>query len=121
MRRIAFGVVCLALVAVVFLAVFPTRALLEQAGARRDAQVQLHALVARNAALDAEARRLGTDAEIERLARSHYNLVRPREEAYALLPSRDDPPVRVTPRLAGEAHRPRPWWARAWDRLRSVL
>ena len=121
MKRIAFGVACLALVAVVFLAVFPTRALLDQARARRDAKVELHALVARNRALDGEARRLGTDAEIERLARTHYNLVRPGEEAYAVLPSRDDPPVRVTPRLAGQASPRRPWWARAWERLRSAV
>ena len=50
---------------------------------------------------------LGTDAEIERLARENYNLVRPGEEAYAVLPP--PPPV---PEL------PDTW---PFDRLRGVL
>ena len=36
---------------------------------------------------------LGTDEEIERIAREQYNLVFPGEEAYGILPATPPPPV----------------------------
>jgi cell division protein FtsB len=39
---------------------------------------------------------LHTDAAIERLAREQYNLVKPGEEAYAILPARPAPSTTTT-------------------------
>ena len=40
-----------------------------------------------NSRLTDQANKLHTDAEVERLAREQYDLVRPGEEAYAILPT----------------------------------
>ena len=76
----------LVLVAVLFVAVFPTRTWLAQRGDRDTAARQLSVLRAQNAVLEQRVAALRTDAEIERLARKEYHLVRPGEEAYAVLP-----------------------------------
>lgn len=80
--------------AVLFVAVFPTRAVLAQRADLADARAELAAIEATNAELEARIEDLGTDAEIERIAREEYNLVYPGEEAYALLPA---PPVETPP------------------------
>ena len=46
----------------------------------------LEQLRIQNAKLQAQVDALGTDAEIERIARSEYSLVFPGEETYAVLP-----------------------------------
>lgn len=87
-------VVSIVAIGVLFVGVFPTRAFLAQ---RRDiaaAEEDLAAIEATNAELSARVSALGTDAEIERLAREQYNLVFPGEEAYALLPA-PEPPIPV--------------------------
>jgi cell division protein FtsB len=66
--------------------VFPTRTWLAQRAATEGAEEQLAVLREQNEALEERARLLHSDAEIERLARDQYNLVRPGEEAYAVLP-----------------------------------
>lgn len=73
-------------VGVLFVAVFPTRSYLAQRASVRQAQRRLDTLDRQNRRLAAEARRLTTPAEVERLARSQYGLVRPGEQAYAILP-----------------------------------
>jgi cell division protein FtsB len=87
MRRGRAGLVfaALALVGVIALAVFPTKALLAQRRERTQLDAQVAQLSAQNDALQARTDQLGTDAEIERLARQ-YNLVMPGEEAYFILP-----------------------------------
>ncbi|MBA2282023.1 MAG: septum formation initiator family protein [Acidimicrobiia bacterium] len=74
-------------IAALFVGVFPTRAVLTQRQQLGAAEQNLAALDAENAALEARIEALGTEAEIERLARLQYNLVFPGEEAYALLPA----------------------------------
>ena len=74
-------------VGVLFLAVFPTRTWLDQRRQRDTVAERVSVLREQNRRLQARARQLHTDAEIERLAREQYNLVRPGEEAYALLPA----------------------------------
>jgi cell division protein FtsB len=69
--------------------VFPTRQWLAQREATEAAEEQLAVLREQNGALEDRARLLHSDAEIERLAREQYNLVRPGEEAYAVLPPRE--------------------------------
>jgi len=72
--------------AILFVGIFPTRAFLSQRAAIAAAAEQLRDLESTNAQLEERVRALGTDEEIERLAREQYSLVFPGEEAYALLP-----------------------------------
>ena len=74
-------------IAFLFIGVFPTRALLAQRSDIASAEATLEHLEARNAELGGRVDALGTDAEIERIAREQYHLVYPGEEAYALLPA----------------------------------
>lgn len=71
--------------------VFPTRTWLAQREALAETEVQLEGLVAEREALEARIAQLDTDAEIEAIARSQYGLVRPGEEAYAILPAPERP------------------------------
>jgi cell division protein FtsB len=93
LRRLVWPVL-VSVVAVVVLvaAVLPTRTYLAQRASISRAQEQLEVLDEQNRALEERAAELRDDAEIERLAREQYNLVRPGEEAYALLPSPAAPP-----------------------------
>jgi cell division protein FtsB len=118
-KRVVIAVVTLAIVAVLFIAVFPTQALLAQRREHQAMAVQVARMTKNNDALEAQARKLKDDAEIERLAREQYNLVRPGEEAYALLPSA--PPVQVAqPHVEGHTHAVRlPWWKRWWRSVAS--
>jgi cell division protein FtsL len=72
--------------AVMAIGVFPTRQYLAQRSATAERQTTLEQLRAENANLQSRVDALSTDAEIERIARSEYNLVRPGEESYAILP-----------------------------------
>ena len=80
-------------VGVLFVGVFPTRAILDQRADLDRAAARLAVVDERNAELEARVEALGTDAEIERLAREQYNLVFPGQEAYAILPAPPAPPV----------------------------
>ena len=101
LRRLVWPIVVSVLfVVVLFAAVFPTRTFLAQRASISGAQEQLDVLEEQNAALEARADLLRDDAEIERLAREQYNLVRPGEEAYALLPA-PAPPSTVAPAEEG--------------------
>ena len=87
----------LATVLVLFIAVFPARTYLDQRHQRQQVVAQINATNAQNHALEQRIAALHTDAEVERLAREQYNLVRPGEEAYAILPSRKAPPAAPPP------------------------
>ena len=112
MRRRGWAVVVsLVVIGVLFVAVFPTRTWLTQ---RRDllaTEQRLAVLATENAELAARVQRLNTDAEIERLAREQYNLVRPGEEAYAILPSAP-PPRPPAPRRPPEQPG---FWSEVWE------
>ena len=115
MKRAAWPLmVSVVIVGLLFLAVFPTRTYL---GQRRDlsaAQQRLEVLNSENARLAARVDRLNTDQEIERLAREQYSLVKPGEEAYAILPS---PQAAADPDVAAEEDddEDRGFWSRLWD------
>jgi len=64
--------------------------------------------------LRARAEQLATDAEVERLARSDYGLVKPGEEAFGILPTPGAGPPRAAPPPPPE---PRSWWRSARDTL----
>jgi cell division protein FtsB len=88
LRRALLPTLFLGVVAVVLLTfVFPTGTLLAQRADISQAERDLAALHDQQATLDQRADELTKDSEIERLAREQYNLVRPGEEAYALLPA----------------------------------
>jgi len=72
-------------------AVFPTRTWLDQRSTIAERDAELVALDAEIAELSDQVRLLGTDAEIERLARVDHGLVKPGEEAYAVLPPAPEP------------------------------
>ena len=75
-----------ATLAVLVLVVFPTRSYLRERGNMNSAAHQLQAIDAQNRQLTDQIGRLNTDAEVERIARKDYGLVKPGEQAYAILP-----------------------------------
>jgi cell division protein FtsB len=86
--------VAVTVVGIVFIGVYPTRTWLAQRSSINEANHQLQVLKEQNDALAAQVAALDTDSEVERLAREHYNLVRPGEESYAINPA-PPPPVVV--------------------------
>jgi cell division protein FtsB len=74
-------------VAALAIGVFPTRSFLQQRADTKETQHRLAVLREQNAELQQQLEALNTPEEIERLARSQYNLVKPGEEAYAVLPA----------------------------------
>jgi len=93
LRRVLWvALLAITVLAVMVIGVFPTQQYLEQrheAGRRSETLEQLRA---ENAELQAQVDALGTDAEIERIARSEYSFVFPGEETYAVLPPPDTGP-----------------------------
>ena len=75
------------LVGLLFAFVYPTRTFLDQRSQTNKAREQLGVLEAENARLARESKRLSTDAEIERLAREQYGLVKPGETPWVILPA----------------------------------
>lgn len=92
MRTALYTALALATLAVLAVYVFPTRTWLDQRESQRDANAQLDELEAEKAALEARQGQLDTDEHVELIARSQYGLVKPGEEAYAVLPA-PDPPI----------------------------
>ena len=90
-RRLLWPIVGVALVVFLVAGVLPTRTYLHQREEIASAEEKLAVLTAENGKLDDRVEQLHTDTEIERLAREQYNLVRPGEEAYAILPGPADP------------------------------
>jgi cell division protein FtsL len=80
-------------VGLLFAFVYPTRTFLEQ----RD-EMHLSVLDRENAKLEAEAKRLQNDAEIERIARERYGLVKPGERPFVIIPA---PTTTTTTTLPG--------------------
>lgn len=85
MRRLVVLASAVAVLAL-FVAVFPTRTWLSQRASLAAASSQLTRLDRQNTVLADQARQLGTDSEVERLARADFGLVMPSEKAYAILP-----------------------------------
>ncbi|MDQ3574432.1 MAG: septum formation initiator family protein [Actinomycetota bacterium] len=115
MRRAWPLVASVILVGVLLVAVLPTHTYLSQRRDLSNTERRLAVLSRQNAELSGRVARLNTDAEIERLAREQYNLVRPGEEAFAILP----PPGAPAPDRDEEPGRPASggFWADLWDRV----
>jgi cell division protein FtsL len=91
-RLLWLSLLAIIVLAVLAIGVFPTRQYLAQRSDAASRRQTLEQLQAENAKLEAQVAALGTDAEIERIARSEYNFVLPGEETYAVLPPPDTGP-----------------------------
>ena len=92
-RPTRIAVTSLALVAIMFLFVFPTRSYLGQQRQVRAARHAVQVLELQNNRLRRQAHRLRTPAEIERLARMQFNMVFPGEHAFNVVtPAKPDAP-----------------------------
>jgi len=99
-RRLSLLAVTLTSVAAALaLGVVPVRDWLGQRVRTADLQAQVEEVEALNSGYEDRIDALNTDEEIERRARSDYNLVMPDEEAYAVVPppSVDYPVPRIWP------------------------
>lgn len=118
-RRLWPFLASVVVVGILVVGVFPTRTFLAQRAALSRAEEQLAVLEEQNDELDRRADLLRSDAEIERLARERYNLVRPGEEAYAVLPPPGSPTTSSSLPPLGDADsegdRGRNPLQRAWD------
>ena len=86
-RRACYGALVVAvLVLVALLVVGPVQTYREQQAETAVAEAELAELEAELGALGERAATLDDDATIEEIAREEYTLVRPGEEAFALLP-----------------------------------
>ena len=92
-RLVLAGVV----IAVLVLFVFPTRSYLNQRHQLATTAERVRILADQNAQLSAQVDKLHTDAEIERIAREQYHLVRPGEQAFAILPAPAAAPAGLAP------------------------
>jgi cell division protein FtsB len=87
-------------IGILFGAVYPTRTYFAQQRELKAAEHRLELFREQNGRLEAEAKRLESDEEIERIARARFNLVKPGEEAYAIVPV---PPKPGAPEAAAAA------------------
>jgi len=93
----------LVLVAVLFLWVFPTSSVLAQRRQLDRAANRLQFLKDQNRALEEESRRLQSDAAVEEIARERYQMVRPGERAWAVVPESPTPTTTAPPGGRGAA------------------
>ena len=104
-------------IAILFGAVYPTRTYLAQQRDLRAAHRTLALFKQQNGHLEAEANRLQSDDEIERIARARFNLVKPGEEAYAVVPvppKPGDPVAAPAPPAAPASHTSLPGSVMDW-------
>ena len=104
-------------IGILFGAVYPTRTYFAQQRDLKAAEHRLELFRQQNGRLEAEAKRLQSDEEIERMARARFNLVKPGEEAYAIVPV---PPAPGAAGAAPPSPAPAPK-ATAPDRPHGVL
>ncbi len=91
-RRSAWPVLfTIVLAGVLVLGVFPTRTYIQKRQDLTETEVRLEELNEANAKAEKHVEALQSDVEIERIAREQYNLVKPGEETYHVLPAPKDP------------------------------
>ena len=97
--------------------IFPFRQIIADRRTVSLAQEKLLALRAENSHLEAEVTALGTDAEVERLAREQFGLVRPGETVYVVVSPEGEeaPETQTEPTLDRPGEQP--WWRDLWDFL----
>jgi len=106
------------MIAVLAFGVFPTRLWLTQRRDMAETSHRVEVLEHTNAALERRVKELDSDAAVERIAREQHNLVKPGEEAYAILPPAGDAKRLAKPMMAPEVKdTSRNFWERLRDRL----
>lgn len=90
-RPLLLATAAVATIAALAVYVFPTRTWLDQRAALAETSAELAELRAERSALEQRVAELDSDDQIEEIARSQYGLVRPGEEAYAVLPAPETP------------------------------
>lgn len=100
--------VALVLLGFLFVFVYPTRTYLHQRRQIQIAQERLAVLQRETASIERDTARLGTDAEVERIAREQYGLIRKNETPYVLVPQVTPPtdPAATAPSAKGGEARP---------------
>ena len=114
--RAGLAVAALALIGVLALSVFPAKAWLDQRRTHTALVAQEAALSAQNRVLQERTDQLRSDEEIERLARQ-YNLVKPGEEQYFILPQAPSAPTAPQPAPAPPAKDSQS----LWERITSIF
>lgn len=89
----------------------PVRTYIDQRQQVAQAEMQYQILADTNERLRDRANQLGSDEEIERLAREQYELVSPGQQAYAVMP----------PPGTGDGESEEPKKDGFWDKVRGVL
>lgn len=102
-RIIGLVVGSIALAAVLFLFVLPSRTYLAQHQSLVAAQTRLKLFQRENAKLSAEANQLQTDSDVERIAREQYGLVKPGEKAFVIVPAAPSVEAGAAPAGTGSA------------------
>ena len=110
----ALAVVLLGALALTVSGILPFRQLVSQQRQIDNTQDQLAALERENDLLSEDIEMLGTDAEIERIAREQYGLVRPGEVAYVVVVPRETTVAETPPNPVVRSDE-RAWWQRVWD------
>jgi len=120
-RHPGLVVAVVAMLGVLVLGAFPVRAYFGQVRQREELAARVRTLQAGNDKLSRQAALLQSDETIERLARERFQLVRPGEEAYAILPDAAAPAP--APAVLAAARPPvhQTWVSRAWDRVTSIF
>ncbi|MEN8233352.1 MAG: septum formation initiator family protein [Actinomycetota bacterium] len=108
------AIVLLGALALTVSGILPFRQLIGQQRQIERSQEQLDALQRENQALAEDISRLDTDAEVERIAREQYGLVRPGEVAYVVSVPDESPTVEGAPDPIVRTDE-RPFWQRIWD------
>jgi cell division protein FtsL len=80
-----------------FVFVYPTRSLLSQGNDINQARHDLATLQTENHQLELEVLKLRTPAEIERIARQRFSMVKPGERLYAVVPAGPGTTTTTTP------------------------
>jgi cell division protein FtsB len=112
-------------IGILFGAVYPTKTYLSQQRDLKRAEHRLEVFREQNGRLETEAKRLESDEEIERIARARFNLVKPGEEAYAIVPvppkpgapAPAAPPAPAPQKESNGAHAVLDWMASALQRV----
>ena len=100
-------------IGILFGAVYPTRTYLAQQRDLRAAHQKLALFKQQNGHLEAEAKRLESDAEIERIARARFNLVKPGDPA----PPAATPAPGPAPKRSGGPNAVLDWMVSALQRI----
>ena len=88
LKQLLVGILLgLGAVAILFLFVYPTSSFLRQRDDLNRARERLEVLRSETTRLDDATKKLQSDAEVERIAREQYGLVRPGEQSYVVIPA----------------------------------